>query len=37
MSEHHRAVRVMRRSLLGTEGCTTCVQPERGRARSDHF
>lgn len=32
-----RAVRVMRRSLLGTEGCTTCVQPERAQARSDHF
>lgn len=32
-----RTSHVMRRSLLGTEGCTTCTPAERPGVRRDHF
>lgn len=32
-----RSVRVTRRSLIGTEGCTNCTPREREWVRSDQF
>ena len=32
-----RMVRITRRSLIGTDGCTACTPRKREQVRSDHF